>query len=241
MPPPNYSTLSDAQTLSGSGLSSADIAGLTGQSMQINPYMAGIGIASSIPSYVMAYKQQQELDELRKQGITDITPKSFKKYQDLVNQQAASARVAGEGIASDEIARQQQTVQANIERLAATPGQGLKAALGANDQAIQARMNMRMQGMREQGRRRALANEAMLRRSGFEEQSRKEYNAADAALKASIAQNLNKGVQGSLSSLLNSYVMSGNKTGGDGNYQQGVTDSGQEWMVDKKGELHVWR
>lgn len=197
----------DAAALAKAGLSSADIAGLTGASMQINPTMAGIAGLSTLPSFYQAYQQSQDIKKLKKQGVTDITPEAFKQYQARLEQEGASSRLPGEGIARDEIARQQAAAQANIERMAQTPGQALRAALGANQQAIQARNQLTMSGARDQARRRALANEAMFKRGMYQDQSRKEYNAALAALEAAKMQNINKGVQGGLSGLLNSFVI----------------------------------
>jgi hypothetical protein len=199
----------DAAVLAKSGLSNADIAGLMGQNMRLNPYMAGAAVLSSLPSFYQAYEQNKELQRLKKEGVKDITPEAFKQYQAFVEQQAASSRLPGESIARDEIARQQAVAQSNIERLAQTPAQALKAALGANQQAIQARNQITMQGARDQARRRSIANEAMLKRAMFQEQARKEYAATLGALEGAKMQNINKGIQGGISGLLNSFVLSG--------------------------------
>jgi hypothetical protein len=66
-----------------------------------------------------------------------------------------------------------------------------------------------MAGARDQMRRRAIANEAMMRRGMFQEQGRKEYAAALGALEAAKMQNINKGIQGGISGLLNSFVLGG--------------------------------
>lgn len=196
-----------AAALSKAGLSNADIAGLTGASMQLNPYMALAAVGSTAPSFYQAYKQNKELKELRKRGVTDITPEAFKQYQALVNQQAASSRGYGEGALMDENARNRAAAQANIERLAQTPAQALRASLGANQQAIQASNRIISQRGADMARRRAIANDALLKRGMFQDQSRKEYAAAEGALEGSMAQNINKGVQGGLSGLLNSFVI----------------------------------
>ncbi len=47
----------DAAVLAKSGLSNADIAGLMGQNMRLNPYMAGAAVLSSLPSFYQAYEQ----------------------------------------------------------------------------------------------------------------------------------------------------------------------------------------
>jgi hypothetical protein len=64
-----------------------------------------------------------------------------------------------------------------------------------------------MQGLRDQARRRAIANDAMMRRAQFQEQGRREYANTLGALEAAKMQNINKGVQGGLSGLLNSFVL----------------------------------
>lgn len=202
----------DAALLAKSGLSNADIAGLMGQNLKLNYPMALAGLASTIPSFYQAYEQGKELKRLKKEGARDVTPEAFRQYQNLVEQQAASARMPGEATAREEIARQQAASQANIERLAQTPSQALRAALGANQQAINARQQLSMAGARDQMRRRAIANEAMMRRGMFQEQGRKEYAAALGALEAAKMQNINKGVQGGISALLNSFVLGGAKT-----------------------------
>lgn len=197
----------NAAALAKSGLSSADIAGLTGASMQLNPWMALAAVGSTAPSFYQAYKQNKELKELKKRGVTDITPEAFKQYQALVNQQAAGSRGYGEGALMDENARNRAAAQANIERLAQTPGQALRASLGANQQAIQASNRIIMQRAGDMARRRALANEALLKRGMYQDQSRKEFALAKGALEGSMAQNINKGVQGGLSGILNSFVI----------------------------------
>lgn len=199
----------DAALLAKSGLSNADIAGLTGQNLKLNPYMATAAVLSSLPSLYQAYEQNKELKRLKKEGVKDITPEAFKQYQAYVDQQAASSRMPGEGIARDEIARQQAIAQGNIERLSQSPAQALRAALSANQQAIQGRNQLTMAGAREQVRRRGLANEAMMRRAMFQEQARKEYAATLGALEGAKMQNINKGIQGGLSGLLNSVVIGG--------------------------------
>jgi len=201
----------DAALLAKSGLSNADIAGLMGQSLKLNPYMATAALISSAPSFYQAYEQGKELKRLKKEGPQDVTPEAFRQYQNLVEQQASSVRMPGEGTARDEIARQQAVAQGNIERLAQTPAQALRAALGANQQAIGARQQLSMAGARDQMRRRAIANDAMMRRGMFQEQGRKEYAAALGALEAAKMQNINKGIQGGIAGLLNSFVLGGEK------------------------------
>jgi hypothetical protein len=229
----------DAALLAKSGLSNADIAGLMGQNMKLNPYMAGAAVLSSLPSFYQAYEQNKELKRLKKEGPQDVTPEAFRQYQNLVEQQASSVRMPGEGIAGDEISRQQAAAQANIERLSQTPAQALRAALGANQQAINARQQLRMAGARDQMRRRAIANDAMMRRGMFQEQGRKEYAAALGALEAAKMQNLNKGIQGGIAGLLNSFVMGGSKKTDNSIY--GTTPEGQEFQVDNTGQLHIFR
>jgi hypothetical protein len=196
-----------AAALSKAGLSNADIAGLTGASMQLNPWMAAAAVGSTIPSFYQAYQQNKQLKELKKRGVTDITPEAFKQYQALVNQQAASSRGYGEGALMDENARNRAAAQANIERLSQTPGQALKASLAANQQAIQGSNRIIMQRAGDMARRRALANEALLKRGMYQDQSRKEFDLAKGALEGSMMQNINKGVQGGLSGVLNSFVI----------------------------------
>ncbi len=190
-----------------SGLRPADLAGLTNQTMRLNYPMAAIGLASTLPSFYQAYEQGKELKRLKKEGAKDVTPQAFRDYQNLVEQQSASTRMPGEAIARDEISRQQAVAQSNIERTAQNPAQALRAAMAANQQAIGARNQLSMQGLRDQARRRAIANDAMMRRAQFQEQGRREYANTLGALEAAKMQNINKGVQGGLSGLLNSFVL----------------------------------
>jgi len=57
--PPEYSP-TDYAMLGRSGLSSADIAGLTGQSLRLNWPMAGAALLSVIPSIYQSYEQGKE-------------------------------------------------------------------------------------------------------------------------------------------------------------------------------------
>jgi hypothetical protein len=108
----------DAALLAKSGLSNADIAGLMGQNLKLNPTMAGAALVSTLPSFYQAYEQAKELKRLKKEGARDVTPEAFRQYQNLVEQQAASARMPGEATAREEIARQQAASQANMLPLA---------------------------------------------------------------------------------------------------------------------------
>lgn len=236
------SDITDAAMLSKSGLSSADIAGLTGQSLQLNPYMAGAAVLSTLPSIYQAIEQGKELKRLKKEGVKDITPEAFRQYQALVEQQAASSRLPGESIARDEINRQQAASMANISRLSQNPAQALRASMALNQQGIAARNQLTMAGARDQARRRALANEAMLKRGMFQEQARKEYAQTLGALEAAKMQNINKAVQGGLSGLMSSFVVGG---GGGGSKdiipKTGYDDYGREYTIDTTGQKHTWR
>lgn len=228
----------DVAMLSKSGLSNADIAGLTGQSLQLNPYMAGAAALSTIPSIYQAIEQSKELKRLKKEGVKDITPEAFRQYQSLVEQQAASSRLPGESIARDEITRQQANTLANIQRMSQNPAQALRAAMGLNQQGIAARNQLTMAGARDQIRRRALANEAMLRKAAYQEQARKEYATTLGALEGAKMQNINKAVQGGLSGLLNSFVISG---GQQQSPVSGYDPYGREYTIDTTGTRHTWR
>jgi hypothetical protein len=206
--PPEYSP-SDYALLGRSGLSNADIAGLTGQSLRLNWPMAGAALLSVIPSIYQSYEQGKELKRLKKEGPQDVTPEAFKTYQSQVAREALSSRLPGEGIARDEITRQQAMTQANIQRMSQNPAQALRAAMALNQQGVAARNQLTMAGARDQARRRAIANEAMMKRAMFQEQGRKEYAATIGALEAAKMQNINKAVQGGLSGLLNSFVLGG--------------------------------
>lgn len=221
------------------GLSDSTIAELTGRSLQLNPYMAGAAVLSTIPSIYQAIEQSKELKRLKKEGVKDITPEAFRQYQSLVEQQAASSRLPGESIARDEITRQQANTLANIQRMSQNPAQALRAAMGLNQQGIAARNQLTMAGARDQARRRALANEAMLKRGMFQEQARKEYAATLGALEGAKMQNINKAVQGGLAGLTNSFVL-GEKKNKDMSYS-GTTENGQEYTVDNSGKLYLWR
>jgi hypothetical protein len=237
MPDYNYN---DAALLNQSGLSNADIAGLTGQSLRLNPWMAlGAGL-SVIPSIYQAYEQGKELKRLKKEGPQDVTPEAFKIYQAQARREALSSRLPGESIARDEITRQQAAAQANINRYAQTPAQALRASMALNQQGIAARGQLTMAGARDQARRRAIANEAMMKRAMFQEQGRKEYASTIGALEAAKMQNINRAVQGGIAGLLNSFVLGGPQQPSDRSIY-GTTDEGQDYQIDNTGKLHIWR
>lgn len=237
---PSEYTPSDYALLGRSGLSNADIAGLTGQTLRLNPWMAGAAALSTIPSIYQAYEQSKEIDRLKKEGVKDITPEAFKTYQSQVAREALSSRLPGEGIARDEITRQQAMTQANIQRMAQNPAQALRASMALNQQGVAARNQLTMAGARDQARRRALANEAMMKRAMFQEQGRKEYAQTLGALEGAKMTNINKAWQGALSGLLNSFVLGGPSQPQDRSIN-GITDSGQEYNIDNSGKLRIFR
>jgi hypothetical protein len=203
--------------LQASGLNRADLAGLFGASMQLNPYMAGLGALSAAPSIVQALKQEQLLKDLQKKGPQDITPQAFKEYQSFLQSQANNARIAGYGSALENINRAQAAGMGNVYKTAVNPSQAMRGALALNQQGIQARTQLDIQGAQAQQARQAAANQALLQRGQFQEQGRQEYNRAVSALRGAKAQNWNNFIQGLAGAGLNSFVIGAPKKPADVN------------------------
>lgn len=207
--PVNPLTLSQLQA---SGLSRADMAGLFGANMQLNPYMLGAGVVSALPSLQQNIQQNQLLKELQKRGPQDITPQAFREYQAALNNQANNAKIAGYGTALENINRAQSAGLGNVYKTVINPSQALRGALALNQQGIQARNQLDIQGAQAQQARQAAANQAMLQRGQFQEQGRKEYGSAVSALRGAKAQNWNNFIQGLAGAGLNSFVIGSPKT-----------------------------
>jgi hypothetical protein len=205
---PNPMTLSQLQA---SGLNRADLAGLFGASMQLNPYMAGLGALTAVPSAVQAIQQGKLLKQLQKKGPEDVTPQAFKEYQSFLQNQANNARIAGYGSALENINRAQSAGLGNVLKTSINPAQALRGALALNQQGMQARTQLDLQGARAQEARQAAANQAMLQRGQFQEQGRQEYNKAVSALRGAKAQNWNNFIQGLAGAGLNSFVIGSKK------------------------------
>jgi len=201
-------TLSQLQA---SGLNRADLAGLFGASMQLNPYMAGLGALTAVPSAVQAIQQGKLLKQLQKKGPEDVTPQAFKEYQSFLQNQANNARIAGYGSALENINRAQSAGLGNVLKTSINPAQALRGALALNQQGMQARTQLDLQGARAQEARQAAANQAMLQRGQFQEQGRQEYNKAVSALRGAKAQNWNNFIQGLAGAGLNSFVIGSKK------------------------------
>lgn len=199
-------TLSQLQA---SGLNRADMAGLFGASMQLNPYMAGLGALTAVPSAVQAVQQGRLLKQLQKQGPQDVTPQAFKEYQSFLQNQANNAQIAGYGTALENINRGQAAGLGNVYKTSINPAQALRGALALNQQGIQARNQLAMQGAQAQQARQNAANQAMLQRGQFQEQGRQEYNKAVSALRGAKAQNWNNFIQGLAGAGLNSIPIQG--------------------------------
>jgi hypothetical protein len=199
--------LANITALQKSGASKADLAGLFGASMQFNPYMAGVGALSAAPSAAQAIQQGKLLKELQKKGPQDITPQAFREYQAALNNQANNARIAGYGTALENINRAQSAGLGNVYKSAINPAQALRGALALNQQGIQARNQLDIQGAQAQQARQAAANQAMMQRGQFQEQGRKEYGSAVSALRGAKAQNWNNFIQGLAGAGLNSFVI----------------------------------
>ena len=193
--------------LQASGLNRADLAGLFGATMQLNPYMAGLGALTAAPSAVQAVQQGRLLKQLQKQGPQDVTPQAFKEYQSFLQNQANNAKIAGYGSALENISRAQSAGLGNVYKTAINPAQALRGALALNQQGIQARTQLDIQGAQAQQARQAAANQAMLQRGQFQEKGRQEYNAAVSALRGAKAQNWNNFIQGLAGAGLNSFVI----------------------------------
>lgn len=207
----NPLTLSQLQA---SGLTRADMAGLFGANMQLNPWMAGLGAATAVPSALQAIQQGSLLKELQKKGPQDITPQAFRQYQTALNNQANNAKIAGYGSALENINRGQSAGLGNVYKSAINPAQALRGALALNQQGIQARNQLDIQGAQAQQARQAAANQAMMQRGQFQEQGRQEYNKAVSALRGAKAQNWNNFIQGLAGAGLNSFVIGSPKTPG---------------------------
>lgn len=201
--------------LQASGLNRADLAGLFGATMKLNPWMAGVGAAAAIPTAVQAIQQGKLLKELQKKGPQDVTPQAFKEYQSFLQNQANNAQIAGYGAALENINRAQSAGLGNVYKTAINPAQALRGALALNQQGMQARTQLDIQGAQAQQARQAAANQAMLQRGQFQEQGRQEYNKAVSALRGAKAQNWNNFIQGLAGAGLNSMVIgspAGSKT-----------------------------
>jgi hypothetical protein len=197
--------LANITALQKSGSSKADLAGLFGASMQFNPYMAGVGALSAAPSAVQAIQQGKLLKELQKKGAQDITPQAFREYQTALNNQANNAKIAGYGTALENISRAANP--GNVFKTALNSSQALRGALALNQQGIQARNQLDIQGAQAQQARQAAANQAMLQRGQFQEQGRQEYSKAVSALRGAKAQNWNNFIQGLAGAGLNSFTI----------------------------------
>ena len=211
MPELTAEDLANITALQKSGASKADLAGLFGASMQFNPYMAGVGALSAIPSAVQAYKQGQLLKELQKKGPQDITPQAFRQYQAALQNQANNAKIAGYGTVLENINRAQSAGLGNVLKTAINPSQALRGALALNQQGIQARNQADLQGGQAQQVRQAEANKAMLQRGQFQELGRQEYGKTKSALLGAQAQGWNSFIQGLAGAGLNSFTISSSK------------------------------
>jgi hypothetical protein len=200
----NPLTISQLQS---SGLNRADLAGLFGASMQLNPYMAGLGAATALPSALQAMQQGKLLKQLQKEGPEDVTPQAFQQYQAALQNQANNAQIAGYGTALENIARAQSTGLGNVYKTAINPSQALRGALALNQQGIAARNQLAIQGSQAQQARQAAANQAMLQRGQWQEKGRQEYNQAVSALRGAKAQNWNNFIQGLAGAGLNSFTI----------------------------------
>jgi hypothetical protein len=185
-----------------------------GATMQLNPYMAGAGALSAVPSAVQAIQQGKLLKELQKKGAQDITPQAFREYQAALNNQRNNAKIAGYGTALGNIDRSQSAGLSNVFKTAPTASAALRGALALNQQGIQARNQLDIQGAQAQQARQAAANQAMLQRGQFQEQGRQEYGKAVSALRGAKAQNWNNFIQGLAGAGLNSFVIGAPKTPG---------------------------
>ncbi len=204
--------LKSIEAIQKSGANKADLAGLFGASMQLNPYMAGLGAVTAAPSAWQAIQQGQLLKELQKKGPQDVSPQAFRQYQAALQNQANNAQIAGYGTALENIARGQSAGLGNVYKTAINPAQALRGALALNQQGIAARNQLAIQGAQAQQARQAAANQAMLQRGQFQEQGRQEYNKAVSALRGAKAQNWNNFIQGLAGAGLNSFVIGTPKT-----------------------------
>jgi len=195
-------------------LNRADMAGLFGANMQLNYPMLALGAASAAPSALQAIQQGKLLKELQKKGAQDITPQAFREYQAALQNQANNAKIAGYGTALENINRAQSAGLGNVYKTAPTASAALRGALALNQQGIQARNQLDIQGAQAQQARQAAANQAMLQRGQFQEQGRQEYGKAVSALRGAKAQNWNNFIQGLAGAGLNSFVIGSPKTPG---------------------------
>jgi len=227
------------------GLSKADTAGLFGANMKINPYMAGVGLVSTVPTFLQAIEQEKLLKDLQKEGIQDVTPLAFKKYQMGVNNQANNAKIAGYGTALGNIGRRQAAGLGNLYKGSINPSQVIRGALALNEQGIQAENQLDIQGARAQEARQGISNQAMLEGAKWEEKGRQEYNNAVSALRGAKAQNWNNFVQGLTGAALNSYVIGGPKAPASTKDQNFVnsgpaptTFAGNQYYSNNKGPAY---
>ena len=158
----------------------------------------GLGALASVPSYVMAYKQQQDLDRLRKEGFKPNVRPDVDSAVQMAQNRAGNAQVAGYGQALDQINRQQAGTLGEVKRSGVSSSNVLNALARLNQQGLASRRNLAIEGSRAQQARQGDLSNLLLRRGGLVDQDRSQYERAVGALKGGIAQNIQAGTQGVL-------------------------------------------
>jgi len=129
----------------------------------------GLGAAASIPSYVMAYKQQQDLNRLRREGFKPTVRPDVETAVQLAANQAGNAQIAGYGQAADQMRQQQATSMGEAQRAGVSSSNIMNALSRLNQQGLSARRNLAIEGARaKEGRQRQYLSELGRRAAGRE-------------------------------------------------------------------------
>jgi len=185
------------------GVGSKDLAGLMGANLKINPWLAGVGVASAIPTGIQALRQGNFLAQLRRQGIQDVTPAAFRQYQQGIEQRRY-AGLPGMGMRQDMLNSQLAESKARVDRAAVTPAQRMEAEFALNRQGMAGRRQLGIEAGQANLMRGKEADQGLLQKAAYQDKGRNEYNLAQSALMGAQAQGWNNFVQGLAGAGLNS-------------------------------------
>ena len=140
---------------------------------------------------LLAYKQYQRAQELRRKGLKNITPTALRESLIAANNLSNSGRIAGYDKAMDNIDAGVSTAIGEGKRAAGSSSEVLSLLSKINKNRNQATNQLEMAG--QEAKERRLMNEQALKgqEAGYQELSRQERDEAIGALEGAAIQNAN--------------------------------------------------